>query len=179
VENEPTFMSERPVILDIGGEGRHPEAWNLNPRSRKTLGQQRGELIPRLIQGRGDCIPLPDRTVDVLIVERTPLRLPTLSEMLRVASPAARIILRHANAHRRDPHRLAVQVLKGDVGHPIIDVRHQFVWLCRDDRGRVDHLIASMPMLGQTSKGEWLVVFQPQEALMNIGRQLPPEKPMV
>ena len=115
MENEPAFTPERPVILDIGGEGRHPLAWNLNPRSRKTLGQERGELIPRLIQGRGDCIPLPDRTVDVLIAERTPLRLATLSEMLRVASPSARIILRHANAYRRDPHHLAVQMLKGAV----------------------------------------------------------------
>jgi hypothetical protein len=115
------------MILDIGGEGRHPEAWNLNPRNRKTLGQHRGELIPRLIQGRGDCIPLPDRIVDVLIVERTPLRLPTLSEILRVASPAARIILRHAKAHRRDPHRLAVQVLMKDVGQRTVMIGRQLV----------------------------------------------------
>ena len=62
-------MPTIPMILDIGGEGRHPEAWNLNPRSRKTVGKQRGELIPLLIQGRGESIPLADRTVDVLIVE--------------------------------------------------------------------------------------------------------------
>jgi hypothetical protein len=103
------------MILDIGGEGRHPEAWNLNPRTRKTLGPHRGEPIPRLIQGRGEFIPLADRTIDVLIVERTPLRRATLSEVLRVASPSAQIILRHANAHQRDPHHLAVQVLKGAV----------------------------------------------------------------
>jgi hypothetical protein len=115
VENNPALTSKGPVILDIGGEGRHPEAWNLNPRSRKTLGQQRGDLIPRLIQGRGECIPFPNQTVDVLIVERTPLRRATLSEMLRVASPCARIILRHAKGHQRDPHQLAVQMLKGAV----------------------------------------------------------------
>jgi hypothetical protein len=115
VKHESISRLIDPIILDIGGEGRHPDAWNLNPRSRKTLGQQRGELIPRLINGRGDCIPLPDRTVDVLIVERTPLRLPTLSEMLRVARPSATIILRHAIAHQRDPHRHAVRVLRGAV----------------------------------------------------------------
>ncbi len=103
------------MILDIGGEGRHPEAWNLNPRCRKTVGKQRGELIPLLIQGRGESIPLPDRTVDVLIVERTPLRLATLTEMLRVARPSAMIVLRHAIAHQFDPHELAVQMLKGTV----------------------------------------------------------------
>ena len=115
------------MILDIGGEGRHPEAWNLNPRSRRTLGQQRGELIPRLILGRGDCIPLADRTVDILIVERTPLREATLTEILRVARPSARIVLRHANAHRRDPHRLAVQVLKGAVEQRTAMIARQHV----------------------------------------------------
>jgi hypothetical protein len=115
VENELAFLPDNPMMLDIGGEGRHLEAWNLNPKIRKTLGQQRGEPIPRLIQERGERIPLPNRTVDVVIVERTPLRLATLSEMLRVARPSARIILRHACAHRRDPHQLAVQMLTGAV----------------------------------------------------------------
>jgi hypothetical protein len=115
LEQEPTFRPERLIVLDIGGEGRHPEAWNLNPRIRKTVGRQRGELIPLLIQGRGESIPLPDGIVDVLIVERTPLRVATLTEMLRVARPTAKIVLRHANAHRRDPHHLAVRVLKGIV----------------------------------------------------------------
>jgi hypothetical protein len=65
---------ETPFILDIGGEGRHPTAWNLNPRATKTLGPDRGEPIPRLIRGRGESIPLPDRSVDVVIVEQTPLQ---------------------------------------------------------------------------------------------------------
>ena len=103
----------RPLVLDIGGEGRHPQAWNLNPRRHRTLGAGRGALISRLIQGRGENIPLRDRTVDVLIVERTPLARATLMEILRVARPAVTIILRHARAHRRDPHRLAVEVLGG------------------------------------------------------------------
>jgi hypothetical protein len=103
------------MVLDIGGEGRHPEAWNLNPRSQKTLGPHRGEQIPRLIQGRGEFIPLHVRTVDVLIVERTPLRAATLTEILRVARPSAEIILRHAIALQRDPHRHALRVLKGIV----------------------------------------------------------------
>jgi hypothetical protein len=115
LQNELEFEPARPIILDIGGEGRHPEAWNLNPRIRKTVGSQRGELIPLLIRGRGESIPLADGIVDALIVERTPLRVTTLTEMLRVARPMATIVLRHANAHRRDPHHLAVRMLKGIV----------------------------------------------------------------
>ena len=106
---------ERPTVLDIGGEGRHPHAWNLNPRRHKTFGPQRGELIPRWIEGRGEQIPLPDGSIDVLIVERTPLAPATLAEIARVASPRARIILRHVPVYHLDPHRLAVQVLRGAI----------------------------------------------------------------
>ncbi len=115
------------MILDIGGEGRHPEAWNLNPKRRKTLGHQRGEPIPRLIHGRGESIPLSDRSVDVVIVERTPLRPQTLSEVLRVASRSAQIILRHANAHQRDPHKLALQALSGAVEQRVVIIEGRAV----------------------------------------------------
>jgi hypothetical protein len=108
-------MCASPTILDIGGEGRHPQAWNLNPRRHKTFGPERGQLIPRWIEGRGERIPLPDGSVELLIVERTPLVPATLAEIARVASPAARIILRHVVAHHLDPHRLAVQVLAGTI----------------------------------------------------------------
>jgi hypothetical protein len=106
-----------PVILDIGGEGRHRAAWNLNPRVRRTFGPRRGEVIPRLIRGRGESIPLADGTVDVLFVERTPLRSQTLREILRVAKPRARIILRHADSPLGDPHRRALDLLGGQVTH--------------------------------------------------------------
>ena len=147
MRHEPIFTAEGPMILDIGGEGRHPEAWNINPRSRKSLGQQRGEVIPRLIQGRSESIPLPDGCVQVLIVERTPLRQATLSEMLRVASPSARIILRHANAHRRDPHQLAVQTLKGAVEQCTVMIGRQLLQetIIRLANGPIDRRNACKP----------------------------------
>jgi hypothetical protein len=40
---------------------------------------------------------------------------------------------------------------------------HQFIRLGRDDGGRVDDLIASMPMLGETGEGERLVVLESDE----------------
>jgi hypothetical protein len=99
-------------ILDIGGEGRNPGAWNLNPRTRRSVGRDSGRPIPRLIRGRGEAIPLADQSVDVLIVERTPLRPATLREVLRVAKPAATVILRHAVGPLGDPHRLALALLQ-------------------------------------------------------------------
>jgi hypothetical protein len=115
-------MCDSPTVLDIGGEGRHPDAWNLNPRRHKTFGPERGQLIPRWIEGRGERIPLPDRSVEVLIVERTPLLPATLAEIARVTSPTALIILRHVRAHHLDPHRLAVQVLKGTIARGTITI---------------------------------------------------------
>ena len=115
------------MILDIGGEGRHPEAWNLNPRSLRTLGKQRGESIPRLIQGRGERIPLADGSVGVVIAERTPINEETLAEMVRVATPQGTIILRHARAHERDPHRLAVQFLKGAIEQRTVKIGRQLL----------------------------------------------------
>jgi hypothetical protein len=97
----------RRFLLDIGGEGRHPRAWNLNPSRVKTLGREAGRPIPRLIVGRSDAIPLADGCVTTFVVERTPLRRRALCELARVAAPHAVIILRHARPAWSDPHRLA------------------------------------------------------------------------
>ena len=121
------LISASPTILDVGGEGRHPEAWNLNPRPRKTVGPQRGEPIPRWIEGRGERIPLPDGSVQEIIVERTPLLPATLAEIRRVASPAARIILRHARVHHLDPHRLALQAFRGTIERRLVTIGRQTV----------------------------------------------------
>ena len=109
-ESDPDFF-----VLDVGGEGRTAGAWNLNPSPFRTFGPQRGAPIPRLIVGRGEAIPLADATVDLLIVERTPLRPATLRELLRVARPTGTIVLRHVETPGGDPHRVALAFLPGEV----------------------------------------------------------------
>lgn len=95
--------------LDIGGEGRYPSAWNLNPRATKALGPNAGQPIPNLIAGRAEKIPLPDSSVNLILVERTPLRDQSLKEIARIAAPTARVILRHARPAWADPHQIAVR----------------------------------------------------------------------
>ncbi|WP_145081850.1 hypothetical protein [Aureliella helgolandensis] len=79
-------------MLDIGGEGRYENAWNLNPRSLKTIGTEKGLAISRHILGRGECIPLPDGCVQQIMMERAPLRRAAVFEMVRVIVPAGTII---------------------------------------------------------------------------------------
>lgn len=102
-------------LLDIGGEGRHLVAWNLNPRSVKTLGLSRGKPIPRLILARAEAIPLPARSVNVVLVERSPLKAEALHEIKRIVVQGGTIILRHALPPRSDPHRTACELLKGRI----------------------------------------------------------------
>ncbi len=106
-------MNRRLFIVDIGGEGRHPEAWNVNPSPCKTLGPQRGQPIPRLIRSRAEATPLLDQNTDLIFVERTPLSRASIEEIRRIARPGATIILRHAQAFGLDPHRIAKEVLRG------------------------------------------------------------------
>lgn len=93
--------------LDIGGEGRNVGAWNLNPRATKTFGPDAGQPIPNWIAGRAEAIPLPDASVQCVIVERTPLRDQSLREIARVAARAAHVVLRHARPPWSNPHQRA------------------------------------------------------------------------
>ena len=101
--------------LDIGGEGRNERAWNLNPSPCRTVGPNRGRPIPRRIPGRAEAIPLPDHSVDLVIVERTPLRKAALYEIARVIARSGSIILRHSIPPNFDPHALAKAILPGRV----------------------------------------------------------------
>jgi hypothetical protein len=99
------------MTIDIGGEGRHPHAWNVNPSPCRTLGPQRGQPIPRRIAARADCLPLPSRSVRHVIVERTPLTAAALAEIARVIAPGGTVTLRHVPLVHRDRHALARQRL--------------------------------------------------------------------
>ncbi len=107
-------MHNQIELLDVGGEGRHENAWNLNPRSLKTLGLDKGDAIPRHIPGRAECIPLPDGSVQQIIMERAPLRRAAVLELVRVLTPGGTIILRHHAGNGRNPHVIAQELIDAD-----------------------------------------------------------------
>jgi len=109
-------------LLDVGGEGKHPAAWNLNISEFKTLGPDRGQLIPKWIAGNCNKIPLPDCSVRHLIMERVPLLKMAVVEIQRVIMPAGTIELRHAFYSGSHPHQLIRSLVDGEftVGHVTI-----------------------------------------------------------
>ena len=129
-------------ILDVGGEGRHPEAWNLNPSLVKTIGNKRGQPIPQHISGRAEDIPLGDGTADRVIVERTPLQRAALKEIARVVSSNGTIILRHAHSPYWDPHALAKRILPGRISQRTFRLAGQVV---QETEFRVSGLTSASP----------------------------------
>jgi len=130
------LIESRPLrVLDIGGEGRHLDAWNLNPSAVRTCGPLRGEPIPRHLAGRADAIPTEDSAFDQVIVERTPLRAAAFAEIRRVAVNGATIILRHAVPPGIDPHTLARLYLGTPLGQKLLTVGmhtvQESVFVCR------------------------------------------------
>jgi len=106
---------EARLIVDIGGEGRHPHAWNVNPSKFRTIGSLGGQPIPRLIQARAFRLPFADDSVDLAIVERTPLSRAALEELDRVLSATGRLVLRHVPLPRGDRHALAQELIRGTI----------------------------------------------------------------
>jgi|SRR6056297_1272719 len=106
-------MSMRIYLLDIGGEGRHTEAINVNPSPTKTLGPNKVEPIPNHLFGRADSIPLPGDSVAAIIMGRTPPKRTAIKEILRVVHSSGTITLRHHVSIHHDPHRIARQRIPG------------------------------------------------------------------
>lgn len=118
---------ERDLTLDVGGEGRYLDAWNINPSRFKTLGPERGQPIPRWIAGRIENVPFHDSSVRTVIVERTPLTKAGVRELLRVIQPGGTIVLRHAMAHNRDPHENACFLILAIVSQRQVKLGNQQV----------------------------------------------------
>lgn len=87
--------ADLPIILDVGGEGRYVGAINLNPQPITSTTGEAGHIIPNWVPGRGDHIPLPEQSVDVIYLENAPLNNETMEEMLRVMRPRGKIHLSH------------------------------------------------------------------------------------
>lgn len=129
-ETESTFAVLSPrawVAIDIGGEGRHAHAWNVNSAATKTIGSERGQPIARLVQARASQLPFGAASIDEVLLERTPLTRAALLEIARVVRPGGRVVLRHVPLEDRDRHALACQLIVGEVSRGACTIGRQEV----------------------------------------------------
>ncbi len=142
------------IRLDIGGEGRYEDAWNLNPSAVRTVGPHCGELIPQRIPGRAEAIPLPNQSVARVIMERTPLRKASLYEIARIVDRHGTIVLRHATPPNFDPHLLARVLLPGHVTQRRVRIDRQVLqetcFQLGDESSRAADWIPTTTLRGRT-----------------------------
>jgi hypothetical protein len=84
---------EGKLHIDIGGEGRYPEAYNLNPVSKGTVHPWTNNNIPNHVCGVGENIPVQSGTVDYITLESTPISQETILEIGRVLKQTGHIRL--------------------------------------------------------------------------------------
>jgi hypothetical protein len=97
-----------PIHLDLGGEGRYPDAININPNAYTSTTGEPGEKIPFWVKGRSDDIPISSSSVDKVTIENAPINLNTIDEMLRVLRPRGDIYLSHPKDYAKEAHQLII-----------------------------------------------------------------------
>jgi RHS repeat-associated protein len=93
---------DSPIVVDIGGEGRHENAININVSSKSLSGDvvngkyNQGDPIPHLILiNPGSGLPFDDDTVDHVISESSPITSdPYATELPRILKPGGEVTIR-------------------------------------------------------------------------------------
>jgi RHS repeat-associated protein len=120
-----SFGADRPglprgqVSVDIGGEGAHASAINLNPQ--RVTSTTPSRPIPRLVPGVGERLPLSSSTADLITVEGAPLRAGAAQEIGRVLRPTGEIRLVHPADYAAAAHPEVATAAGGTVVHQTTD----------------------------------------------------------
>ncbi len=100
-----------PVHLDIGGEGRHPGAINVNPNTTTSTTGTAGRPIPNLVQATGERLPFGNQVADIITIENTPISQATASQVARVIKPGGEIRLVGPADYAQVAHQRVIQAL--------------------------------------------------------------------
>lgn len=105
LKGEPT------VHIDIGGEGRYPDAINVNPNTTTTTTGTAGRPIQNLVQATSERLPFANQSVDVITLENLQITQTTASEIARVIKPGGKIRLVGPADYARTAHQRVIQAL--------------------------------------------------------------------
>ena len=127
--------NNKTLHIDIGGEGRYPDAINVNPgmfgNKPVTSGPQpggagaAGRPIPNLVQAPGERLPFGNQSVDVVTLQHSPIRPATVIEIARVIRPGGDIRLVGPNtpevlaAHQNVANAVGGNVYRTVVGNDV------------------------------------------------------------
>jgi len=103
------------VVIDVGGEGAHRGAINLNPNLTTSTTGAPGRPIPNLVLGVGERLPFASHSADTLIVESAPVRAGSAQELARVIRPGGTIRLVHPSDYARAAHQSVIDAVVGTV----------------------------------------------------------------
>ena len=101
--------------LDIGGEGRHFNAVNLNPSTHTTCLSGPQLPIPNHLQGRGESIPCSDCSVFLITIENTEITEDMTIEIKRVLDAHGIIRLIHPTGYAAEAHSYVATIVNGKV----------------------------------------------------------------
>lgn len=105
--------------LDVGGEGKYPDAANLNPASEGAHGP-----IPNRISGRAESNGLDDGCADHVSAESIPLHHPGVVEgIVRLVAPGGTVRLENPSDFRpaAHAHERLRELLGGDASSRVVD----------------------------------------------------------
>jgi hypothetical protein len=105
--------SKGPVHIDIGGEGRYPNAINVNPNTTTSTTGTAGRTIPNHVPGRGERLPFGARNADGISLENAPITAQTGAEIARVIKPGGSIRLVSPSDYAAAAHKRVIDSISG------------------------------------------------------------------
>jgi hypothetical protein len=108
-----TNAPNRPVHIDIGGEGRYPNAINVNPKTTTSTTGTAGRTIPNRVPGRGESLPFGARHADGISLENAPITAQTAVEIARVIKPGGSIRLVSPSDYAAAAHKRVIDSISG------------------------------------------------------------------
>jgi len=107
--------SGKPLHIDIGGEGRYPNATNVNPNNVTSTTGAPGRPIPNHVPGTGQKLPFGNGVADGISLENAPILPETAAEIARVIKPGGSIRLVSPAEYAKVAHQRVIDAVGGTV----------------------------------------------------------------
>lgn len=112
----------KPIVVDIGGEGRYADAININPQPLRPDTMYIQDIIPNWIPAKAQKLPFKPHTVDQIYLENAPVTKEILIEIKRVLKKDGKLRLTHPESFSSEIFPWVREVFSGRSIH--LEVRN-------------------------------------------------------